>query len=131
VSHAIKQILKNALDFIDNTKSFSYLKVQTHLSHDVVIIEFKDNGMGIDKNYIDKIFSMFYRASEKSIGPGLGLYIAKEILNKLNSHIQLDSELGMGTNVIIEIKNEKNVFLFNKSVVASKGIENHSKQIAR
>ncbi|MCE2732824.1 MAG: HAMP domain-containing histidine kinase [Flammeovirgaceae bacterium] len=131
VSHAIKQILKNALDFIDNTKSFSYLKVQTHLSHDVVIIEFKDNGMGIDKNYIDKIFSMFYRASEKSIGPGLGLYIAKEILNKLNSHIQLDSELGMGTNVIIEIKNEKNVFLFNKSVVASNGFENHSKQIAR
>jgi len=33
--------------------------------------------------------------------------------------------------LIIEIKNEKNVFLFNKSVVASNGFENHSKQIAR
>jgi len=111
VSNVLKQVLKNALDYLDNSKTQSFLKVQIHLNKDYMIIECKDNGLGVDKNYIDRIFSMFFRASEKSIGPGLGLYLAKEILTKLNSFIYLDSELGFGTIVRIEIKNEKTTFI--------------------
>jgi signal transduction histidine kinase len=49
---------------------------------------------------------MFYRASEKSDGAGLGLYIANEIVVKLKGTISIDSQLGKGTTVTIVIPNE-------------------------
>ena len=48
---------------------------------------------------------MFYRVSENSIGSGLGLYIVKESLDKLNGRIEVESELGVGTAFSIQIPN--------------------------
>ncbi len=46
---------------------------------------------------------MFYRASEKSQGSGLGLYIVKETLEKLNGKISVDSQPGKGSEFKIEV----------------------------
>jgi len=48
---------------------------------------------------------MFYRASEKSQVSGLGLYIVKETINKLNGKIDMHSELNVGTIFKMEIPN--------------------------
>ncbi len=65
----------------------------------------KDNGIGIDPHNHDKIFDMFYRVSKKSVGSGLGLYIVKESVNKLEGNIQVKSKPGIGTEFHIHIPN--------------------------
>jgi signal transduction histidine kinase len=46
---------------------------------------------------------MFYRATDDGAGSGLGLYIVKEAIDKLNGSIDIDSEVGRGTLVTMEI----------------------------
>jgi signal transduction histidine kinase len=66
-----------------------------------LIIE--DNGEGIRKDLQEKIFDMFYRASENSKGSGLGLYIVKEMVEKMGGTIKVSSEWGKGSQFIIDL----------------------------
>ncbi len=66
-------------------------------------VNFHDNGSSIKEAVQEKIFEMFYRASEKSVGSGLGLYIVKETLKKIGGHINLESEIGKGSTLRIHI----------------------------
>jgi signal transduction histidine kinase len=70
-----------------------------------VRISFKDNGVGIHEEYIDKIFKMFFRANADSKGSGLGLYIVKSAIEKLRGTVHVQSALGSGTEFIITIPN--------------------------
>ena len=56
-----------------------------------------DNGKGISKEYLDKIFEMFFRASEDSYGSGLGLYITRQVVEKLHGKISVESVFNEGT----------------------------------
>ena len=69
-----------------------------------VVVEVKDNGIGISKENQQRIFERFYRVdksrSKLTGGTGLGLAIVKHIVAKHdNAHIELDSELGAGTTI--------------------------------
>jgi len=66
-----------------------------------VMIEVNDNGLGIEPEYIERVFEMYFRASEYSKGNGLGLYIVKKTVQKLNGRIELQSEPGKGTTVCV------------------------------
>jgi len=68
-------------------------------------IDVIDNGMGIDEKHINKVFDMFYRASDKNVGSGLGLFIVKETIEKLNGEISISSKLNEGTSVHIKLPN--------------------------
>ncbi len=70
-----------------------------------IVIE--DNGIGIDKESQSRIFDMFYRVSHESVGSGLGLYIVKEAVNKLNGDMKVESEIGAGTTFLIKIPNQQ------------------------
>jgi signal transduction histidine kinase len=70
-------------------------------------IKIADNGIGIEKPHQKKVFEMFYRAAESNVGSGLGLYIVKESIDRLNGHIELLSEKGEGTVFNISIPNLK------------------------
>jgi len=83
----------------------SHLKIQIEVTPEKALITISDNGIGIGREHLDKIFNMFYRASEKSQGSGLGLYIVKETINKLNGKIDMHSELNVGTIFKMEIPN--------------------------
>jgi signal transduction histidine kinase len=67
------------------------------------LIHVEDNGEGIKAELIKKIFDMFYRASEKAKGSGLGLYIALESAKKIGGTIRLKTEYGTGSCFTIEI----------------------------
>ena len=71
---------------------------------DIVIA---DNGVGIDRKHHKKVFEMFYRATDINAGSGLGLYIVKESVEKLNGEIDLESDLGKGTKFLISLPNLK------------------------
>ena len=70
----------------------TFLFEKTH-----VTIAVEDNGIGIPAHYQDRLFELFFRASNQSFGSGLGLYILRNAVDKLNGIISLDSEEGKGS----------------------------------
>ena len=71
-----------------------------------LVLEIEDNGIGIDKDDLDRIFERFYRMSRSRSrnieGTGLGLAIVKHIVRSLDAKIFVESELGLGTKFTIE-----------------------------
>ena len=103
----LNNLLSNAIKYQDFTKDPSWFSVTVLTSAEDVVIRVSDNGIGIREIHLDKIFNMFYRASENSKGSGLGLYIAKETVFKLGGTIQVQSEFGQFTSFDIVIPNQK------------------------
>jgi len=101
----LKNIIENAIYFQDLTKSERFVDIEISVSEMHVRIEICDNGEGICRENMDKIYKMFFRASEASKGSGLGLYLAQEAIKKLNGTVKAVSSQGVGTNFIINIPN--------------------------
>jgi len=96
-------IISNAFKYRNPKAKECYLKIDVSSDNELLKIVFEDNGIGIAKKYLDKVFDMFYRATEMSEGSGLGMYIVKQALDKLNGKIAVESKLGIGTKISIEI----------------------------
>ena len=99
----LNNLLSNAIKYADPTKAELIITITAAREGNDFIFSIEDNGEGIPENQQDKIFEMFYRASEKASGSGLGLYIVKESLEKLNGSIQHQSKLGQGSKFTITI----------------------------
>jgi PAS domain S-box-containing protein len=67
------------------------------------VISVVDNGIGIEKVHIPKIFDMFYRATNKTAGSGLGLFIVKETVGLLKGGIRVKSTFGEGADFELEV----------------------------
>ncbi len=78
--------------------------ISTRREDDFSVIEFKDNGLGIEESQIDKIFTMFKRLHTHVEGTGVGLYLVKRIIANNNGEIKVKSKLGEGTTFIIRFK---------------------------
>ena len=100
-------LISNAIRYSNNYIENSYLKVSIVKGEKKAVIRIKDNGIGINAQHIKKIFDMFYRATQKNNGSGLGLYIVKETIDKLKGTIEVNSQEGAGTEFIIIIPNLK------------------------
>jgi signal transduction histidine kinase len=75
------------------------VKIKPKYAHIII----KDNGIGIGKEHLNNVFKMFYRATDTNHGSGLGLYIVKETVDKLQGNIKLKSEINKGTEVLLQI----------------------------
>ncbi|MEI9918421.1 MAG: ATP-binding protein [Bacteroidota bacterium] len=95
-----RTLFTNAIQYLDAKKD-PMIHVDVVESDGLATIQVKDNGIGIDAEYLPAVFDMFYRATEKSLGAGLGLYIAKETVKKLNGSISIRSTVGEETVVTI------------------------------
>jgi signal transduction histidine kinase len=93
----LNNLVSNALKYHDRHKAERYVRIQVRNENSHCEIRVEDNGVGIKPDHHEKIFDMFYRASENSKGSGLGLYIAREAVKKLGGQITVESELGKGT----------------------------------
>lgn len=100
-------IIANAVRYRDHWKQDSFLEINILATEEKAVIRFSDNGIGIADEYLDKIFKMFFRASADSKGSGLGLYIVKSAVDKLDGRIEVESKIGEGTVFTIEIPNYK------------------------
>lgn len=105
ISTIINNLLSNAFKYHRFENNNPYINIQIDADQEKALILIEDNGMGIDPMHIDRIFEMFYRAAETSYGSGLGLYIVKNAVNKLNGSIQVESTLNLGTKFRILIPN--------------------------
>jgi signal transduction histidine kinase len=99
----IKNLLSNAGKFSNRKNDSQWLRISAIQFDEKFQIIFEDNGQGIRDEYQDRIYDMFYRASEKSKGSGLGLYIVREMIENLNGTIKLNSIYGEGSKFIIEL----------------------------
>lgn len=100
-----KNFISNAIKYMNPAISDNYLRCLIQVDAIQAVIHIEDNGIGISPDYKDKIFNMFFRATATSDGSGLGLYIVKQTLEKLEGSIQVESELNRGTTFIINLPN--------------------------
>ncbi len=97
---AISNIVKNAFD---HTQKDNTIRIEWKQCASVVQIIIKDNGSGIHPEDLHHIFKRFYRSrfSKDTQGIGLGLPLAKAIVEAHSGTIEVDSELGIGTTFTI------------------------------
>lgn len=103
VKSILFQLIKNAYDFADLSKSEPFLSINVIDLLDEIRLEMLDNGIGIEDAIISNVFKMFYRGSTKSQGAGLGLYLVREALTKIQGTIELQSDLGKGTSIVVRL----------------------------
>jgi len=101
----LNNLISNSLRYFDQSKSKSIIKINVKVDEQKATLVLYDNGIGIQKNHMDHVCNMFYRATEKTNGSGLGLYIVKETIAKLNGTITINSEFEKHTEVTIELPN--------------------------
>lgn len=80
------------------------IHVGSYCRENCFIIEVADNGEGIPAEYQKKIFDMFYRGTVNSTGSGLGLYIAREAVQKMNGEITVESDRHTGSVFRIHLR---------------------------
>lgn len=105
LSVIINNLVSNAIKYRDVKKPSSVIDIHARITPVYMQLTVRDNGIGISEEFRSKIFDMFFRATEKSEGAGLGLYIVKETLEKLQGSIAVDSVPGEGTTFRIEVPN--------------------------
>ena len=100
LAEAISNIVKNA---VEHTEEGGDINIDVHKGSLITKIYIKDNGPGISEELQKKVFERFYKG-ENSTNPtsiGIGLSLAKSIIEEQNGEIKLKSEKGMGTTFII------------------------------
>jgi len=98
-------LVSNAFRYHDLSKETPFIKVQVTFDQKHAEIQVSDNGKGVHPEHVGNIFEMFYRATDDSKGSGLGLYIVKETVEKLQGIIQVHSVPREGTTFTLRIPN--------------------------
>lgn len=95
-SEALCNVLDNAIKY-SNKNSIINVSVKDYEMFADIIVE--DNGIGISENEIEKIFGRFYRGTNvlEDEGIGIGLYLAREIIEKQNGYIYVESVINRGS----------------------------------
>lgn len=103
----LNNIISNAFRYRNPQESSPWINIICTVSSDQAVIKVKDNGIGIEKEHLQHIFDMFYRASHTLPGSGLGLYIARESAMRMGGDIRVSSIPGHFTEFTVEIPNGK------------------------
>jgi len=108
VKTIITNIFSNAIKYQDLQKQNPFIKIVTNVTWDFCDIRIEDNGIGIEPEFQEKIFDLFFRATDQSQGTGLGLFIVKDTITRLKGSIEVKSKQGKGTTFFIRIPNQLN-----------------------
>ena len=108
-TNVIFNLMDNALKYCDKTP---ILTLETWNEKDFICVSIEDNGIGMKKEHLKKIFDKFYRVSTGNLhnvkGFGLGLSYVRKIVNDHQGTIKVESEIGLGTKFTITIPTIKN-----------------------
>lgn len=103
LSVVLNNLMANAIKYHDPQKKEQWIDVSVTNSNGTIKLRVSDNGMGIEPEHHSKIFDMFYRGTYHSKGSGLGLYIVKETVNKMEGTISVESTPGKGSSFLITL----------------------------
>lgn len=102
INQVIMNILVNAIHALQS-KQDSKIIIRTEFINDAIIITIKDNGPGIKKEVLEKLFIPFMTTKTGGMGSGLGLFISNNIIKEHHGKIQVTSELNKGTEFVITL----------------------------
>lgn len=105
ITMILNNIISNAIRYADFQKAEPYILIRINAGKEKVVLSVEDNGIGIGQDHLLHVFEMFYRATDRRTGSGLGLYIVKETIQKLRGKVELHSVLGKGSTFYIELPN--------------------------
>lgn len=99
----LSNLVSNAVRYHDKMKEKPFIAIvyQNDQQHHEISVQ--DNGQGIRKEHVEKIFDMFYRTSSSNGGSGLGLYIAREAAARLGGSISVQSVYGAGSAFSVQL----------------------------
>jgi ligand-binding sensor domain-containing protein/signal transduction histidine kinase len=103
LKNIFQNMVSNSMKYADFDKPNPFIRFEYSEKGDHHLITITDNGIGIAKENIDKIFHMYFRATQRSDGSGLGLYIVKETITKLGGEISVRSVFNMETSFLIKV----------------------------
>jgi PAS domain S-box-containing protein len=104
----VQNLVDNAIKYRNHRRKEPFVHIILEDYRHGLMIEVKDNGVGIPDNLQAKVFDMFFRGSEKSKGTGLGLYIVKNSVKKLGGFVDYYSKEMEGSSFNIYIPDLKN-----------------------
>jgi signal transduction histidine kinase len=108
-------IISNAIKFQHVHEVNPQIEINIEVDATQAVMSFKDNGIGIEKENLNKVFDMFFRSpGTKADGSGLGLYIVREITKKLKGKVSVDSKMNEGTKFVIQVPNRIDPDLLRK-----------------
>jgi hypothetical protein len=103
VNTILQNLIENSIKYIDIEKDKQLIDIKVERVRNNINIKLSDNGLGIPIEHQDKIFEMFFRASNNAEGTGLGLFILKRAVERLKGEVALESENGKGTTFTISL----------------------------
>jgi signal transduction histidine kinase len=103
INQVFTNIIGNAVKYMDKTEN-GLIHISASSTDKFNVYHVQDNGMGIDRQFHEKVFELFHRlAPNDSQGEGLGLTIVKKIIDRHNGRITLSSEPGKGTTFFVAL----------------------------
>ena len=102
IKQLFQSLIDNAIKYNDKAKGLLEIGFSEEPNHWQFYV--KDNGIGIEKNYFDKIFKPFQKLENNPSATGIGLSIAKKIVTAYDGKIWVDSILGKGSTFYFTIK---------------------------
>src|SRR5260221_9140829 len=105
LSIILSYILSNSIQYRDEKKENQFVRVSALISETQATLSIWDNGVGIQSDRLPNVFDMFVRSNESSDGAGLGLYVVKDVIEKLNGTITIGSSHGEWTQVDVVLPN--------------------------
>jgi PAS domain S-box-containing protein len=93
----------NAAQAFRDDQSDATISVRAHLTPSTVEVQVTDNGSGMPREVLERIFEPFFSVRPSGTGTGLGLFICKDILMRTGGTIRAESELGKGTTMTITL----------------------------
>ena len=105
INTIVQNLIENAIKYARNDVS-PIVHIKVYKRNKQLHIEVNDNGIGINESYQQRIFEMFFRANDKVQGSGLGLYILKNAVEKLDGDVQFKSKLNEGSQFKVSIPYE-------------------------
>ncbi|MEJ1237521.1 PAS domain S-box protein [Chryseolinea sp. T2] len=103
ISIILNNLISNAIKYCDLRKDRSYVEVCVEQNGKGITLSVNDNGEGISSEHLPRIFEMFFRATSRSSGSGIGLYIVNEMVNKMRGKVEVKSVKGEGSKFIISL----------------------------
>jgi len=99
-----RNMVENAILFRKTqTGAEPFIDITTKQTDSAVEITITDNGIGIEEKYQNQLYELYFRASQASKGNGLGLYLVKKAVEKLNGSIHMMSDYGVGTTFTVTL----------------------------
>ncbi len=105
IGEIFRNLISNAIKYRKLYSTDAMVRVDVHVTPERCEIVVEDNGIGVEESLVPRIFEMFFRASDRSDGSGLGLYIVKNAVDRLGGSVAVESKAGEGTRFRITLPN--------------------------